>query len=188
MPKFLTYDQAAARTSSHVETFKRWRRMGLSFAMVDGRRMIREDALLAFWRERMKADPVHQARIARDRLRDASGAVVASVLPRATKRRQAGAPRHTAAPRPRRAPDGDPLGNVAPMRGAREFAALQDALRNITPSCDGMDTYTADRPSEDDVAAMMKICASRPVLELCQAYAVVGRPSAGHWPAPRSNV
>lgn len=188
MPKFLTYDQAAARTKSHPETIKRWRRMGLSFALIDGRRMVREDALLAFWRERMKADPVHQARIARDRLQDTSGVMVASVSPRATRRAQAGAPRRTAAPRRRSAPDGDPPVNVAPMRGAREFAALQDALRDVTPSCDGMDAYTDDRPSEDDVTAIAGICASCPVLELCQAYAVAGRPSAGHWPVARSDV
>lgn len=81
VPRFLSYQQAAARTNSHVETIKRWRRMGLSFALVDGRRVVRDDALLAFWRERMKADPVHRAVIARDRLQDASGAVVASGRP-----------------------------------------------------------------------------------------------------------
>ncbi|MBB3158292.1 hypothetical protein FHS07_001988 [Microbacterium proteolyticum] len=188
MPRWLTYSQAAERVRSHPETVKRWRRMGLSFALVDGRRMVREDALLVFWRERMKADPVHQARIARDRLQDASGAVVASAPPQATKRRQASAPRRTAAPRPQPARDADPLANVAPMRGAREFAALQDALREVTPSCDGMDAYTADRPSEDDVETMRAICESCPVLKLCQAYAAAGRPSAGNWPASRSDV
>lgn len=184
MPRWLTYSQAAERVRSHPETVKRWRRMGLSFALVDGRRVVREDALLAFWRERMKADPVHQARIARDRRQDASGEVVASVPPRAMKRAQAGAPRRTAAPRPQPSLGGDLLGNVAPMRGAREFAALQDALRGVTPSCNGVDVYTADHPSEDDVATMRVICASCPVLTRCQTYADAGRPSSGYWPTP----
>ncbi|WP_425488135.1 WhiB family transcriptional regulator [Microbacterium proteolyticum] len=162
--------------------------MGLSFALVEGRRMVREDVLLAFWRERMQADPVHQARIARDRLQDASGAVMASVPPRVMKRRQAGAPRRTAAPRPQPAPDCDPLANVAPMRGAREFAALRDALRDVTPSCDGVDTYTDDRPSGDDVATMARICASCPVEAACEAYAVAGRPTAGYWPTVGSDA
>lgn len=179
MPRFLTYAQAAARTNSHVETIKRWRRMGLSFAMVDGRRVVREDALLAFWRERMKADPVHQARTARDRRQDASRAVMPSVPLRAVGAAQIG-PQRRAAPRP--ASDGDPWGNVAPMRGAGEFAALQDALRDVQPSCQGVDAYTADRPSEDDVATMRAICASCPVQKLCQAYALAAKPQAGSWP------
>ncbi len=187
MPRFLTYAQAAARTNSHPETIKRWRRSGLAFAMVDGRRVVREDVLLAWWRERMKANPVHQVRIAQDRLQDASGAVVASVPPRATKRAQAGAPRRPAAPRPQPSLDGDPLANVAPMRGAREFAALQDALHDVTPSCDGVDAYTDDHPSEDDVATMTRICASCPVGALCAAYASTATPAAGFWPpTPRA--
>lgn len=181
MPRFLTYAQAAARTNSHVETIKRWRRMGLSFAMVDGRRMVREDALLAFWRERMRADPVHLARIARDGRQDTSGAVVTSMPPRAAKRRQAGAPRRTAPSRPQLDRDADPIVKTAPMRGAREYAKLQAALREVEPSCRGVDAFTTDRPSADDVVAMTAICASCPVLELCGLYAHAARMGTGFW-------
>ena len=70
-PPFLTYRQAAAKVGRSVLTIKRWRRRGqleMGWEVRDGQRVrvVREDILLACWRERMKSDPVHQKRLLRD--------------------------------------------------------------------------------------------------------------------------
>jgi predicted site-specific integrase-resolvase len=61
----LTYWQAAKRVRRSVVTVKRWRREGLMEMGWDerGRRVVSEGELLRCWRERMRNDPVHVARV-----------------------------------------------------------------------------------------------------------------------------
>jgi hypothetical protein len=65
----LTYREAAVRVRRSVRTLWRWRKKGLEmgWGVRDGQRvrLVREDVLLAYWRERMMADPVHLLRIRR---------------------------------------------------------------------------------------------------------------------------
>ncbi|OZB85377.1 MAG: hypothetical protein B7X32_03535 [Microbacterium sp. 13-71-7] len=61
----LTYFQAARRVRRSVRTIKRWRRNGMPMGWADGHRVVDEPVLLAWWRDRMSADPVHQLRIVR---------------------------------------------------------------------------------------------------------------------------
>ncbi len=66
MGEKLTYRQAAARVRRSVRTIKRWRRHGLPMVFDErGRRVVDEQDLLAWWRARMTADPVHQAKLRR---------------------------------------------------------------------------------------------------------------------------
>lgn len=63
----LTYREAAVRVHRSVRTLWRWRKRGMpmTWGIRDGQRvrLVREDVLLAWWRDRMRADPVHQLRV-----------------------------------------------------------------------------------------------------------------------------
>ena len=64
MTNLLTYREAAKRVRRSVRTIKRWRRSGMPMSFDElGRRVVDEQVLLAWWRARMTADPVHQARL-----------------------------------------------------------------------------------------------------------------------------
>lgn len=61
---WLTYREAARRVRRSKDTVRRWRRQGMPMRFDDrGRRIVQEKVLLAWWRGRMKADPVYQARV-----------------------------------------------------------------------------------------------------------------------------
>jgi phage terminase Nu1 subunit (DNA packaging protein) len=55
--RWLTYKEAAARVDRDVLTVQRWRRHGMpmSWSTRDGQRVrvVREDVLLAWWRDRL---------------------------------------------------------------------------------------------------------------------------------------
>ncbi|WP_232225398.1 hypothetical protein [Leucobacter salsicius] len=62
-----TYRGAAARAERSVRSIKRWVREGMAAGWDDeGRRIIREDLLLAELRRRLDANPAHQYRIRRE--------------------------------------------------------------------------------------------------------------------------
>ena len=67
---WLTYREAARRVRRSTDTIRRWRRHGMPMRFDgQGRRIVQEQVLLAWWRERLIADPVHRARL-RARLRE----------------------------------------------------------------------------------------------------------------------
>lgn len=63
----LTYRQAAQRVRRSIRTVNRWRKAGMPMGWDtrDGQhvRVVEEQVLLAWWRERMLADPVYRARV-----------------------------------------------------------------------------------------------------------------------------
>ncbi|MEU4016193.1 hypothetical protein AB0E56_13120 [Microbacterium sp. NPDC028030] len=68
MAERLTYREAAVRVRRSVLTIKRWRRNGslvMGWGIREGQRvrLVDEATLLKCWRERMNADPIHQARL-----------------------------------------------------------------------------------------------------------------------------
>lgn len=67
MAEHLTYREAAKVTRRSVVTIKRWRRNGMPMGWEtrDGQRhrVVEENTLKQWWRERMTADPVWQARL-----------------------------------------------------------------------------------------------------------------------------
>lgn len=71
MAELKTYREAAITVHRSVLTIKRWRRNGLpmGWGIRDGQRvrLVDNDVLRAWWRERMKQDPVWQNRLRRDR-------------------------------------------------------------------------------------------------------------------------
>ncbi|MGF3055627.1 hypothetical protein [Microbacterium sp. YY-01] len=67
MAEYLTYREAAKRVRRSVRSINRWRRGGMpmEWAKRDGQRVrvVREDILLKWWRERLTAWPPHQYRM-----------------------------------------------------------------------------------------------------------------------------
>lgn len=63
IPGWLDYRQAARRIGRSENTIKRYRRDGMQMPLRDGRRMVREDVLLAWYRDRLQAWPIHQQRL-----------------------------------------------------------------------------------------------------------------------------
>lgn len=63
-------------------------------------------------------------------------------------------------------------------------AALQQALRQETPACDGDDRFTASRSSPlrgEEKKDLYLTCFDCPIFEQCSAYATAAKPAAGYW-------
>lgn len=72
------------------------------------------------------------------------------------------------------------------MKGDTEWAALQQALKAVSPACDGDDRYLRDRAdlTETELIDMRNKCAACPLLTECQTYASAAKPTGGYWPKP----
>lgn len=72
----LTYREAARRVRRSIRTINRWRRAGMpmSWETRDHQRVrvVDEDTLLAWWRNRLDANPAHQYRMRRLREQQSS--------------------------------------------------------------------------------------------------------------------
>lgn len=66
MAEYLTYREAARKVQRSVKTIKRWRRHGMPMTWRGRFRVVEVEILKAWWRDRMKADPVWQAKVRRD--------------------------------------------------------------------------------------------------------------------------
>jgi hypothetical protein len=66
-PRMLTYRQAAAETDRSLRAIHRWRRAGMpmGWRIKDGQkvRVVREDVLMAWKRDRLRNNPAHQYRM-----------------------------------------------------------------------------------------------------------------------------
>lgn len=62
---WLTYREAARRVRRDVRTVQRWRAAGMPMRLRDGERVVDEEVLLAWWRDRLDNWPAHQYRMRR---------------------------------------------------------------------------------------------------------------------------
>lgn len=199
---WLTYAQAAPRVKKSEHTIQIWRREGLvmRWQVIDGQRtrVVELNELLKFWRERMQSSPVHYYRMRKQAIENGMPLLPMperfkemrrrASIASAETRRAAGT--HLTQERPsdgRTEPEnGTPAPTVDPLatmkvRGAPEYRALTDGLRTYTPSCAGMDEFTAGRVSPEATERMAGICAGCPLLEQCRAFATASKPTAGFW-------
>lgn len=69
MAEKLTYREAAARVRRSMRAIRYWRQNGMEMGwdIRDGQRVrvVDEDVLLAWWRDRLKNDPAHRWRMRR---------------------------------------------------------------------------------------------------------------------------
>ena len=207
-PVWLTYADAAKRVRSSKHTIQLWRRNGMvmEWRVDEGGqryRVVREDVLLAWWRDRMKASPVHFYRMRAEAIK--RGESPPPVPDRFKSRRDtAGTARssipgvdseHSQPPGVLGDPGGAGCGadrntealltvlrELPEFVGRAEHAELMVAMENETPGCDGLEVFTYDRFADPEQTEMMRaICDACPLLDLCQAFAIVGRPAAGMW-------
>ncbi|MFJ2541884.1 WhiB family transcriptional regulator [Microbacterium sp. NPDC087589] len=186
--QWLTYKQAAARVRSSERTVRHWGSDGMvmGWQTIEGQRtrVVREDVLLAWWRDAMDNNPAHQHRV-RKRLEAAGMPYVAPV--RAPKRVPVQKPERdlvdeeTADPWPAPAPFHEPLDHMKPLAGRDEYVQLMKATRHAPTRCRGVDAFTADRLAADEEQRLAAICAVCPVLEQCRAFAIAQRPTVGFW-------
>lgn len=196
---WLTYNEAAKRIGRSRTSIRSWRRQGMPMRWrntPDGpERIVDESVLLAWFREKLQADPVHQARM-RKHAREAGLPV-----PEVPKVR-----RHQEDPSRRSESqstleDETPIDVLAHQRaeafrevlnatalteGGPEFYALQLALKTETPACDGITAFTdtSGTMEQDQREIMEAICWHCPVLEKCRAFAEVAKPE-GFWAGRR---
>ncbi|MFJ4255164.1 WhiB family transcriptional regulator [Microbacterium sp. NPDC090003] len=190
--RWYTYKQAAARVGSSERTVRHWRSDGMvmGWEIIEGQRtrVVREDVLLAWWRDTMDRSPVHQFRV-RKRAKEAGIAYVAPVpkpKPNPTPKSVPKPPvvdddADDGASWPAPLPFYEPLDQMKPMVGRDEFATLLKATRDNPTGCQDVDEFTADQATVEEQRVLAAICAECPVLELCRAYAVATKPTTGYW-------
>lgn len=180
---WLTYEQAAKRVGRHVESVKQWRRDGLEFVMRDGKRMVLEEHLLAFYRDRLKAWPAHHNRMNRLRAEDGLPPLpppASRIKPgRVAQRQMQQVPAEGDPDRDQTVKLYEPLdGMLDRFAAAAEHAALLEALKANPAPCKDVAGFIADRP---DSAQLRPICVRCPVLAQCDAYAVAAKIRTGFW-------
>lgn len=198
---WLSYADAAKRVSSSVRTVNRWAAAGMQ---VEWRtddagqkfRVVEESVLLAWWRDRLKASPVHFYRMRRKLIEE--GETPPPVPDRFRPTRKPSPERAHAAiqPQPRTSQvsaEGETaeststafarvLAELPEFTGYRQYATLIAAMEDHPPACDGLEVFTADRFDDPEQTDMMRgICRDCPLLQLCEAFAAAGKPAAGMW-------
>lgn len=176
---WLSYPEAAKRVKRSVRNVRRWHSEGMPMTMFDGQMFVEESVLLAWWRDRLNASPVHFYRM------------------RALAREQ-GLPEPSRAPRERaprapkqREPQTEPEhGNTVPqvpmielpsMRAPDEYADLVDGMRRMRPACDGLEVFTQGPQDEELTRMMADLCGRCPLLLRCRRFAAAERPEFGFW-------
>lgn len=62
---------------------------------------------------------------------------------------------------------------------------LIEAMVERTPSCEGIDLFTADIIERADAVILKSICAACDLAILCRQYAELDKPKAGFWAGKR---
>jgi hypothetical protein len=152
-------------------------------------RVVDEEVLLKWFRERLKNSPAHYYRmraIAREH------GLPEPARPESVDRARPKPPAllseaHNAGDEDEQASSGvtrwksfEPLDTMKPMKGGPEYRELQRALRETPAPCRGVKEFTADRIDDVSQAYLATICAACPVIDLCRAYAERAHPD-GYW-------
>lgn len=191
---WLDYKEAAVRVRSSEATMRRWAAAGMP--MIWGERsgqrarLVDEEVLLAWWREKLTTAPVHYYR-RRRRSREQGlpdpdpPASLAKPRPPVTENPSADSDEDPTA-HPERSLDWDSIATL--RRGADEWAALTRAFEKKPAACAGRNEYVLDRVGPALALTMAERCSLCPVLDECRAFAEASRPTSGFWagaPWPR---
>lgn len=188
--KWLTYAEAARRVGRSKRNILRWRTEGMPMewhVYDDGQRcrVVDDEVLLKWFRERLNNSPVHQYRM---RAMAREHGLPEPELKRFPKKSAPKPPAlvsesHSAGDEDEQASSGvtrwksfEPLDTMKPMKGGPEYRELQRALRETPAPCRGVKEFTAERIDEETAAKLAGICAICPVIDLCRAYAERAHP------------
>ena len=67
------------------------------------------------------------------------------------------------------------------MTADETWEALNAALHDITPLCQGRELFTTDGLADEDLAVLATICARCPVAGLSNSYATAAKVTSGFW-------
>lgn len=191
---WLSYAEAARRIGRTDRNIRRWRQEGMPMSWRIGsdnqrERVVNEEVLLKWFREKLKASPAHYYRlraIAREH------GLPEPQRPESVDRARPKPPvlvseAHSVGDEDEQASSGvtrwkafEPLDTMKPMKGGPEFGELQRALRETPAPCRDVDEFTAERIDPGTARMLAGICATCPVVELCRAYAERAHPE-GYW-------
>jgi len=195
---WLSYSEAAKRVKSTKHTIQLWRKAGMPMEWAVDEigqryRVVDEQTLLAWWRQKMKNSPVHFYKLRREAIERGETPPEVPEKFRRTRAQRAPIADLTASDASL-VPDShdgdierpDPyaalLASLPEFVGQREHAALIQAMEDQPPACDGLEVFTRDRFDDPEEVEMMRgICRQCPLLELCVAFAAAGKPSGGMW-------
>ena len=185
---WLDYKEAGARVRSSESTIRRWAAAGMP--MIWGERsgqrarLVDEEVLLAWWRQKLTTAPVEYYR-RRRRFRE-QGLTDPEPPASLTKPRRAPAARRRptedgddVAAHSEQAVDWDALGAL--RNGVDEWATFVRALESVRPACAGDPRFIADRIRPEEAHALAQKCSACPVLALCNAFAEAALPASGFW-------
>ena len=200
--RWLSYAAAAKRVGRNARSIKRWHADGMPMEWRTGsdgqlERVVDEEVLLAWFRDRLGAWPAHQyrmRRIARNEGRPDPVTPPRAVVGVKRENRQRSeviradpddrTPIDVLAQQ-RREAFVEVVTSNSLKKGAAEYAALQEALRTETPACDGLTMFTEpDTVDAEERALMAGICEGCPVVDLCRAFADLAR-VPGFWAGRR---
>jgi hypothetical protein len=173
--KWLSYREAAALVGRSTRNIRRWHAEGMQMREIDGQMFVEKDVLQAWYRDRLKASPVHYYRMrANARANGRPDPIRLHPAP--------GQNRPPASDAVRRSEPSQPVPEMPTLkRGAYQYSELVEALRGTPPSCAGDDRFTAERLTSVDTAEMEAMCAACPLVSLCRAFAAEAKPAAGYW-------
>lgn len=73
-------------------------------------------------------------------------------------------------------------------RAAAAHERLLEGMIERTPSCEGVDLFTADVIERADTVILKSICAGCDLAILCRQFAELERPKAGFWAGKRYGI
>lgn len=196
--QWLSYAEAAKRVKSSERTVRNWRRNGMPMSWRLGtddqmERVVELQVLLKWWREKMQASPAHFYRMRRDAIERGE---TPPPVPERFKQRPRNAI-HTPSQPPgvSEFPDDaeqvsdrsaealrQVIADLPEFTGHAEHATLMRAMEKTAPACGGLEVFTHDRFADPEQTEMMRgLCRECPLLDLCEAFVIAGKPSAGMW-------
>lgn len=193
---WLSYAEAAKRVRSSGRTVRNWRRQGMPMSWrVDETgqryRVVELQVLLAWWREKMQASPVHFYKMRAKAIERGEEPPEVPERFRYSRNRDSllknsentGTPLDVEGVQSPHTPERniDPLADMPTLRGGAEYYTLTERLKDATPSCAGITEFTADKVDDETAAMMAGICAHCPLLARCEAFAEASKPTAGFW-------
>lgn len=196
--QWLSYAEAAKRVKSSGRTVRNWRRQGMPMSWrVDETgqryRVVELQVLLAWWRKTMQASPVHFYKMRQNAIE--RGETPPPVPERFRQRLRNAIHTPSQPPGVSKYPDDaeqvsdrsaetirQVFAELPEFIGQAEHAALMRAMEKTAPACVGLEVFTHDRFADPEQTEMMRgLCRDCPLFDLCEAFVIAGKPSAGMW-------
>lgn len=205
MGTLLNYREAGKRVGRSHRSIRLWRRQGMPMGWRVGEddqreRVVDEDVLLQWFREKMQNDPVHQAKMRRVAIENGlpvpapirrkpaprtTGLDLTSAGPSAAVSTPPDAPvlsdQETDSGSEQRRVFVEPVIELPPVMAREEYADLIEAMKETQAACDGLEVFTQDHNDPELLQMMAGVCGGCELLLRCRKFANKERPASGFW-------